>query len=230
MGGQFGVDKKTIDDYGGFCGGWSLMMLENPKDAVQKWKEFEKYVNGDTSIDVDELKKSFKDVVKKQLYLSRADEDRIFDDSDYELATKLLEMKFLGKVNGYNETENKRFIPFVTDSVSICRDVGPEPGKIAEKNYYRKLFIRNDVLSKVKSGKWLLSTDAHYMSIAFDEKCNQDNELCCGYVSETNSTGFARFEDQEELVDILAKEESWKDSDEIFNGHLIYKCDARKIG
>ena len=49
-------------------------------------------------------------------------------------------------------------------------------------------------------------------------------------MSETNSTGLARFESQDELVDILAKEESWKDSDEIYGRHLIYKCDARKIG
>lgn len=230
MGSQFGIDEKTIEDYGGFCGGWSLMMLQNPIEATEKWEKFEEYVeknvNGDTSVNVDDLKSIFVDVVKQQLYLSKADGDRVFDDSDYGLATKLLEEKFLEKVNGYEEG---KYTPVVTETLSFSRDIGAEPEINVEK-ILRKEFICNDVLSKVKAGKWLLSTDVHYMSIAFDEKCNQDNDFCCGYVSETNSTGLARFESQDELVDILAKEESWKDSDEIYDRHLIYKCDARKIG
>ena len=70
------------------------------------------------------------DVVKQQLYLSNADGDRVFDDSDYGLATKLLEEKFLEKVNGYEEG---KYTPVVTETLSFSRDIGAEPEINVEK-------------------------------------------------------------------------------------------------
>lgn len=240
MGGLFEI-SDAIDAYGGLCGGWSLLMLEDPETASEIWKSFELYdekkaENADQNV----LKENFMHVVNNQLRLSHADESESAlskqeeKDAAFDKAKKNLE-RFVS-ING--EYDDSEYISYVSNCEVISYEVGSRfenekdcsesqidrsECEIEEK---RKIFIKNYVLKRVVSGKWLLSTDNHYMSISF----NKDPEKCLGFVSETNQTGIVPFVSMENLEEILVKEKSWKDDDEWFNGEkLTFKCYAKKI-
>lgn len=279
MGDLFGI-YDAIKAYDGFCGGWSLLMLENPEKASEIWESFERYALKKKSVGVDQvetLKKVFMHVVDNQLRLLHADEsDSVLseqngdaadlddsalskqddenaslcdsslkeqDDEDEDVlsleeATKCLE-KF-ASING--RYDDSKYFPFVSDcdemlyfvrrrkktkDESTNEEIYEEYPDKDEIDRKKKKFIKDYVLKRIFWGKWLLSTDCHYMSISFNESSEKN---CLGYVAETNQTGIVPFKSMDHLLDILIKEDSWFDQEKWSNENLFcFKCYAKKI-
>ena len=210
MGAQLGI-KEKIEDYGGLCGGWSLLMLKNPEKAVEIWMDFEKIAKDDCDANESD-REIFRGVIRDQLCLSQADEE---DESEDDA----------GRTYKY-------FVDAPNDMLSVSDVLCSNPD-MTEEEYKKenvrlciatKAFLIKQVFEMAKyGGKWILSTDDHYMSIAFDESCEK------GIVSATNETGIVRFENIESLVRILMKESVWYDHKEYVEGRLKFKCCKKQV-
>ena len=227
MGAQLGI-KEEIEDYGGLCGGWSLLMLKNPEKAVEIWTAFEnKSVADESDLEI------FGDVIRDQLCLSQADEEDESEDDEFESAKVCLEQNFFGRREYDAGRTYKYFVDAPNDTLSVSDVLCSNPDMTKEEYKKEKVrlciatkaFLIKQVFEMAKyGGKWILSTDDHYMSIAFDESCEK------GIVSATNETGIVGFDNIESLVRILMKESKWYDSDSYAaDGNLVFKCCKKQV-
>ena len=169
-------------------------------------------------------------VLEKMLGVVPGEESLSMTQDDAEKKLK----EFVGIVSCDDSSyDDSKYESFVGGSQSIIGNAGnqetdddPQSKKI---NILKEKFIRTLVLNKIMSeeftsGKWLLSTDCHFMSISFNS-----SDKCSGVVSETNESGIVEFDSIDRLVTILVKEESFLHMDSWFDDKIVFSCWLKQV-
>lgn len=163
-----------IENYNGFCGGWSIQLLQDPKYALSMWDLFEQ-LQRENKFNSDhvttEMKSFFRSVIHWQYQLDIADaatEDGDLDE-DRGKGIRLLEKFF--KL----EPEN-----------CFVKDVNSRPF-YDQENYRIRIYERKweDIRCIVDQHPLLIATDLHFMAITKMKGSNNKY-----YLSETNRAGY----------------------------------------
>lgn len=163
-----------IEHYNGFCGGWSMQLLQDPKHALSMWDLFEK-LQRENKFNPDhvttEMKSFFRSVICWQYQLDLADAATEAGDLDEyrEKGIRLLEdfLKLEPKKRFVKEAKSKPFYD--------------------QENYRIRINERKweDIRCLVDQHPLLIATDLHFMAITRMKECNNKY-----YLSETNRAGY----------------------------------------
>lgn len=161
---------EEIISYGGLCGGWSMMLLQNPDSAMSMWEKFERLHNEEKFIPENvttEMKSFFRSVMYFQYRLDFADAE---SDVDY----------------GGPERENN--INLLADLIKQPHFIKPEKVKaFYDKEDYRITDAGkwDDIKELVDQQPLLVAMGEHFMAIT--KKRDARNEY---YLSETDNVGY----------------------------------------
>lgn len=172
--------KKSIKDYGGLCGGWSMMLLENTDKAIKMWRKFEELIKQNRFNKytiTKEMKRHFISVMKKQYTLAIKDmrtEPEEIESADVDNINILRKILFDLKV-----ISQKREISLSGISQTSYSLYDIEYYEIEDTTHLSDIKTIVDEKKKL-----LIATDSHFMAIKKDTD-KQDSY----YVSETNDSG-----------------------------------------
>ena len=173
--------RKEIEEYGGLCGGWSMMLIRNPDKALKMWKSLE------------------------ELYYKKKLNPHNIKKKMIEFFIKTMKFQYELSINDA-KFENAANVGFLIDNIAILHDALEK--KDIRKDDMMQSYINIQQMYDIENfnikdksdwvdlkyyvdhyGAVIIATNNHFMSIKKDTAVIGPREKY--YVSETNSNGYS---------------------------------------